>query len=93
MNTLPCYWGDGKLRDATGKVSGKYDAKLSPQDIIEMQIIDADCNDCRHFKRGAMVKVPGLKFFEGHCIKLDKPTRAYPMQYTGHECFEHRKTP
>lgn len=63
----------------------------TPEDIIEMQTIDADCNDCRHFKRGVMTKIPGLTFFEGHCLRFDKPTRAYPTQYTGHECFEHRR--
>lgn len=31
-----------------------FDAKLTPQDIIEMQTIDADCNDCAHFKRGRL---------------------------------------
>ena len=83
-----------------------FDAKLTPEDIIEMQTIDADCNDCKHFKRGIAVnktqgicKVDGVfpmiqmgyTIFEGHCMKFDKPTRAYPTQFSGHECFEHRR--
>lgn len=71
--------------------SKKFDARLTPDDVREMQTIDADCNDCRHFKRGAMCNVPGLTRFDGHCLKFDKPTFAWPMQYSGHECFEHRR--
>ena len=69
----------------------KFDANLSPEDVIEMQKIDADCNDCRHFKRGAMRKGLGIACFEGNCLKLDKPTLAWPMQFSGHPCFEHRR--
>lgn len=64
------------------------------EDIIELQKIDADCNDCRHFKRGEMGRSPaktGTVFFRGHCLKFDKPTIAWPMQYSGHPCFEHRR--
>jgi len=67
------------------------DAKLTPEDILEMQTIDADCNDCRHFKRGQMRNGLGIACFEGHCLKFDKPTLAWPMQYSGHDCFEHRR--
>lgn len=82
-----------------------FDAKLTRDDVMEMQMIDADCNDCRHFKRGATVRdmpsiypelqpriLMGFTFFEGHCQKFNRPTRACPMQYTGHECFEHRRS-
>lgn len=70
-----------------------FDAELTPDDIREMQTIDADCNDCAHFKRGKMEKVPGLTMFRGHCQKLDKPTNAFPGQFSGHQCFQHRKDP
>lgn len=69
----------------------KFDAKLTPQDVFEIQSIDADCNDCRHFQRDAMRKGLGVACFEGHCLKNDKPTLAWPMQFSGHSCFEHRK--
>ena len=88
MTTLRHYGGTG--RDYHGK---PYDAQLTPDDIREMQTIDADCNDCIRFRRGAMIKVPGLKLFDGHCLNLDRPTRAYPTQYTGRACFEHRRKP
>lgn len=69
----------------------EFDAKLSPSDIVEMQTIDADCNDCIHFQRGKMVKYPGLTTFKGTCGKTGLATTAYPTQYSGHACFEHRR--
>jgi hypothetical protein len=101
------YWSTQQPREMTADEAKEwhaFDAKLTPQDIIEMQTIDGDCNDCAHFKRGAIVdKIPALfpkggtlhlgagKYFEGYCEKLDKPTRAFPTQYSGRECFEHRR--
>ncbi len=80
-----------------------YDAKLSDQDIQEMQTIDADCNDCKYFQRGQLIKeIDGLtgkiplgksgQYFLGHCRKFDKATTAFPVHFTGHSCFEHRKS-
>ena len=69
----------------------QFDAKLTPDDVTEMQTIDADCNDCIHFRRGAMKKGLGLTCFQGTCAKLEKPVLAWPMQYSGHPCFEHRR--
>lgn len=86
--TIKHYWF---LRWQDLELYDKTDAKLSTEDIIEMQKIDSDCNDCKHFKRGEMIKVPGLTYFKGHCLLHDKPTKAYPVQYSGHECFQHRK--
>lgn len=74
-------------------------------EVIECQTIDADCNDCGHFKRGAIVtrtlscmengkaavRVVNMGFFDGHCLKFDLPTVAQPNKWTGHQCFEHRK--
>lgn len=57
-------------------------------EVLECQTIDADCNDCRHYKRGQRI---GNDIFDGHCLKLDKPTVAQPNKWTGHPCFEHRK--
>lgn len=94
MKTIKRYWSATPSLGMTNQQRQEwdaFDAKLTPDDVREMQIIDADCNDCRYFKRGAMVKVPGLTMFDGHCLKFDKETSAYPMQYTGHECFVHRK--
>lgn len=31
-------------------------------------------------------------FIGGRCLKFDKPTEASPNKWTGHECFEHRRT-
>lgn len=83
------------------------DNHLTPQDVIDMQTIDADCNDCIHFKRGQMVwrmiiqkDKQGVEkevraafghYCQGHCLKFDMPTEAYAGQFTGHECFQHRR--
>lgn len=57
-------------------------------EALECQTIDADCNDCRHFRRGQLV---GKEVWSGHCQKYDRETRAYPKKWTGRECFEHRR--
>lgn len=77
------------------------------REAFECQVIDADCNDCRHFKRGklaelliSLTKTPDGRWveirhqpdlFHGHCIKFDRPTPAQPNKWTGMECFEHRR--
>jgi hypothetical protein len=53
------------------------------------QEVDADCNDCRHFQRGARI-ADGV--ISGQCLRFNKPTKAYPNFSTGHECFEHRRS-
>ena len=58
-------------------------------EVIECQTIDADCNDCKHFKRGTLVREGS---FSGLCTKYNKPTFGHPNFSTGHKCFEHRKT-
>lgn len=99
--TIKCYWSKlfpirleamAKLLPAKElEKYTSYDAKLTPEDVFEMQKIDADCNDCKHFQRGELIKGLGMNCFKGHCKKLAKPTTAWPMNYSGHECFEHRK--
>lgn len=97
MSTVKRYWSTltpmqlERMTKAEIIEAKKFDAKLTPDDIVEMQTIDADCNDCRHFHRGQMRKGLGLSCFEGHCGYHDKPVLAWPMQYSGHSCFEHRK--
>jgi len=77
------------------------------QEAFDCQCIDADCNDCKHFKRGKLAPqtisqlhkfngdlVPVIhqpNVFNGHCLKLNKPTSANPNKWTGHSCFEHRR--
>lgn len=94
------YWTAGTLLCPRCYPNG---IQSTPEDVLEQQLIDADCNDCKHFQRGALVKqFVGLgevviklgkegQYFLGHCLKFDKPTKAFPVHYTGHECFEHRK--
>lgn len=75
------------------------------QEAIDCQTIDADCNDCRFFQRGELVKQllsamrnkmvvmvwVNMGIVKGHCLKFNRPTEAYPHMSTGRECFEHRK--
>lgn len=57
------------------------------EERIACQIVDADCNDCFFFQRGAMI-CKGT--YEGRCKKFDKIVRAYPVFCSDHPCFEHR---
>lgn len=56
-------------------------------DIIECQKIDADCNDCKYFKRG---NLESKGIFNGECLKFNKPVKAYPKFCSNHKCFIHR---
>lgn len=55
------------------------------EEAYECQLIDADCNDCRHFRREGGNK--------GLCAKTSLPVIAHPVFCSGHQCFEHRKSP
>lgn len=77
------------------------------QEAFDCQLIDADCNDCRHFKRGQVEKrwlscmenkkpsmrLVNMGFIHGHCLKFDRYTTAQPNKWSGLECFEHRRAP
>ena len=58
-------------------------------EAFDCQSLDADCNDCRHFRRGVQL---GKWVSVGHCLKFNRPTKAYPNFCTGWSCFEHRRT-
>lgn len=65
-------------------------------EAYECQLIDADCNDCRHFQRDtSFVSQKGHRppSLPGHCLKFDRPTKAQPNTCTMHPCFEHRRAP
>ena len=61
--------------------------------VYECQKIDANCNECVHFKREELQKVPGIPggVWHGQCLKKGVPTEGISRWYQGHECFEHRK--
>lgn len=60
------------------------------QEAYECQVLDADCNDCKHFQRGPMLSKGA---WEGVCLKDNTPTKAYPNFASCHPCFEHRRQP
>lgn len=78
------------------------------EEAYDCQRIDADCNDCKHFKRGSLApktvsklrtpdgRIEEVTFqeqwFYGHCLKFDKATIGQPNKWTGKKCFEHRRT-
>ena len=75
-----------------GQYVDKRGDYMSKEDVIAQQTIDADCNDCRHFERDKITsKAGGITVWSGRCLKFDRPTKAYPNQYTGRECFDHRR--
>ena len=61
------------------------------EEIIDCQVIDADCNDCKYFQRGKMLQKGIASIWEGVCGKFNKPMKAYPNYCSGHKCFEHRR--
>jgi hypothetical protein len=64
------------------------DAAGQEEEAFECQCIDADCNDCRHFRRDIHLQNEG---FNGRCLKFNEPTRACVNFASGHPCFEHRR--
>lgn len=77
-------WGEYPCHKSCKEEGYKQEAYLC-------QCIDADCNDCKFFQRGEYVKPP-YKCFRGYCSKLNKPTVAFAVTATNHECFVHRKS-
>ena len=70
------------------------------QEAIDCQVIDSDCNDCKHFKRNGITDeikgtptTNGVKAFTvfGDCLKFEKKTTGHPHFWTGRECFTHRR--
>lgn len=75
-------------------------------EAYQCQVEDADCNDCKHFKRVWQANLQRewslnnrrewvvLTFqpevWHGLCLKFNRPTEAYPKKWTGRVCFEHR---
>lgn len=78
------------------------------QEAFDCQVIDADCNDCKHFKRGKIRPIQISRYknfrgemvevifkpeiFDGHCLKFDRTTKAFPNKWSNLECFEHRRS-
>lgn len=77
------------------------------QEALDCQTIDADCNDCIFFQRGEVVKkllsaivdgkptmvLTNMGCVTGYCSLFDGATMAYPHQWTGRQCFHHRRAP
>jgi len=75
----------------------KHEKKIT----IECQIIDADCNDCKYFKRESnkpekdegdkRFPFPSLEGFPGNCLKHSVKVYAHSNYAQGYKCFKHRK--
>jgi hypothetical protein len=60
--------------------AGCRDAGMK-EEAYECQTVDADCNDCKHFVRGALINKWA---WAGHCSKHDRPTHGLPNFCSGH---------
>lgn len=67
---------------ASCKAQGEKDEALACQSL------DADCNDCAYFERGASI---GVGMWNGICNKFNQSTKAFALTCTAHDCFEHRR--
>jgi len=81
---ISSYWVPNSWKPCHKNCTKEY---LSSE-TYECQNLDADCNDCIHFKREKEI---GKGIYKGDCLKYNKPTKAYPNTSTGNKCFEHRK--
>lgn len=92
-DSVPAYYANAIIHTKAGDVilhrmvHTECKASQRAYEAYECQCIDADCNDCGYFKRERNYKFHAT----GHCLKFDKPTKAYPQFASGHECFVHRK--
>ena len=64
-------------------------AKGVAEEAYECQLIDADCNDCKNFRRGRQTKTKGCWY--GWCDKKDIDVVALVNFASSYDCFEHRK--
>jgi hypothetical protein len=65
------------------------------EDAYARQDYDADCNDCVHFQRSAVDRKEQKPHIFGHpgtCVKHNKPATAHPNKFSGHPCYESRRT-
>lgn len=69
---------------------------MTKESIILLQLIDCNCNDCKHMVRDLTrppKKETPCPINYGHCTKFDKSVSFIPAvcQLDTQECFEHRK--
>jgi hypothetical protein len=61
------------------------------EEAYDCQLIDADCNWCKHFQRTPGSNMPG-GFGNGHCGLDGTEVPCSSNSYAGNECFIHRKS-
>jgi len=75
-------------------------SELAGTEAYDCQVIDADCNDCKHFERGKQVNAsgtlsrtlfPAIGTKPGYCSKRSCNVEATPNHCSNFPCFEHRK--
>ena len=77
------YWHPGTKYPVHKYCKKTYEAKIRAY----CKDLDADCNDCKHFKRGEWLS---KTVCSGICMKTGKPTEARPNHYSGKPCYEPR---
>lgn len=105
--TTICRWCKNEIEEKDAVVQSGYwfpsfylghkDCRVTgyAQDVYEQQLIDMDCNECKHFNATASTDSFGNR--PGKCLKLNKTTYAYPAGQVCNaglhdDCFEHRKS-
>lgn len=92
-----CCYCKKSVEAAEAKVIGSYWCGFSrvahpacipegfAEEAYECQLLDSNCNDCKHFSRA--------KGNCGTCLKgcRDGEFKVYPANWQGMSCFEHRK--
>lgn len=62
--------------------------KFQIEEAYECQLIDADCNDCKHFKRGARMLSRGdLVYLKDHVDKNFRAEGDYSRIVVQYDCF------
>lgn len=86
----PSYWA---VRQEDGHIlKSHYHKECHKEEAREMQIIDANCNDCKFFNGENSYHIPNtsVRWRTGKCAKYNKEVVATVKFCQSNECFEHR---
>lgn len=99
-NNLNCHYCQRPIKDQGSSFSAYWSPNIvwrvhpeckdlaQQEDRITCQTIDANCNDCKFFNRGARL-AKGVD--SGTCSLFNKEVKAVPNTWQGNPCFIHRK--
>jgi hypothetical protein len=90
LTQTTAYWYSKQNTEGDGKYPCHIQCKKSgeEEEAYACQNIDANCNDCAYFKRGARID---KHTHVGLCAKFNKEVFAQPKVAELNRCFIHRK--